>query len=65
MTTDTMQLAFNRTQFAGDEDFLSYAGSVLAETGYTAQAGDRLLTLVTCAYDWDGARTVVVAIEQE
>lgn len=65
MTTDTMQLAFNRTQFAGDEDFLSYAGSVLAETGYTAQAGDRLLTLVTCAYDWDGARTVVVAIDQE
>lgn len=64
LTTDTTQLPFNRTQFAGDEDFLSFAGSMLAGTGYTAQAGDRLLTLVTCAYDWDGARTVVVAIEQ-
>ena len=64
LTTDTTQLPFNRTQFAGDEDFLSFAGSMLAGTGYTVQAGDRLLTLVTCAYDWDGARTVVVAIEQ-
>lgn len=64
LTTDTTQLPFNRTQFAGDEDFLSFAGSMLAGTGYTAQAGDRLLTLVTCAYDWDRARTVVVAIEQ-
>ena len=64
LTTDTTQLPFNRTQFAGDEDFLSFAGSMLAGTGYTAQAGDRLLTLVTCAYTWDGARTVVVAVEQ-
>ena len=64
LTTDTTQLPFNRAQFAGDEDFLSFAGSMLAGTGYTAQAGDRLLTLVTCAYTWDGARTVVVAVEQ-
>ena len=61
---DPEQYLFNRTQFAGDEDFLSFAGSMLAGTGYTAQAGDRLLTLVTCAYTWDGARTVVVAVEQ-
>ena len=64
LTTDTTQLPFNRTQFAGDEDFLSFADSMLAGTGYMAQAGDRLLTLVTCAYTWDGARTVVVAIER-
>ena len=64
LTTDTTQLPFNRTQFAGDEDFLSFGGSMLAGTGYTAQASDRLLTLVTCAYTWDGARTVVVAVEQ-
>ena len=64
LTTDTTQLPFNRTQFAGDEDFLSFAGSMLVGTGYTTQAGDRLLTLVTCAYTWDGARTVVVAVEQ-
>lgn len=64
LTTDTTQLPFNRTQFAGDEDFLSFACSMLARTGYTAQASDRLLTLVTCAYTWDGARTVLVAVEQ-
>lgn len=64
MTTDTEQLLFNRTQFTGDEDFLSFADSMLAGSGYTAQASDRLLTLVTCAYDWDGARTVVIAVRQ-
>lgn len=64
MTTDTTKLPFNRTQFAGDEDFLSFAGNMLAGTGVVPQKEDRLLTLVTCAYDWDGARTVVVAIEQ-
>ena len=65
MTTDTTQLLFNRTQFSGDEDFLAFAGSMLAGTEIVPQKQDRLLTLVTCAYDWDGARTVVVAIEQE
>lgn len=47
------------------EDFLSFAGSMLAGTEIVPRKQDRLLTLVTCAYDWDGARTVVVAIEQE
>ena len=65
MTTDTTKLPFNRTQFAGDEDFLSFAGSMLAGTEIVPRKQDHLLTLVTCAYDWDGARTVVVAIEQE
>ena len=65
MTTDTTQLLFNRTQFVGNEDFLSFASSMLAGTGVVPQEESRLLTLVTCAYDWDGARTVVVAIEQE
>ena len=65
LTTDTTQLPFNRTQFAGDENFLSFAGSMLAGTEIVPRKQDRLLTLVTCAYDWDGARTVVVAIEQE
>ena len=64
MTTDTTQLLFNRTQFAGNEDFLSFAGSMLAGTGVVPQERDRLLTLVTCAYTWDGARTVVVAVER-
>ena len=27
-------------------------------------AGHRLLTLVTCSYEWDNARTVVVAVQK-
>ena len=65
MTTDTTQLQIKRTQFVGNEHFLSFASSMLAGTGVVPQEESRLLTLVTCAYDWDGARTVVVAIEQE
>ena len=64
MTTDTAQLRFNRAQFADDTDFVSFAGSMLAETDITPQPEDRLLTLVTCAYDWAEARTVIVAVEQ-
>ena len=65
MTTDTTQLSFNRTQFSGNEDFLSFADSMLVGTGVVPQEGDRLLTLVTCAYDWEEARTVVVAIKEK
>lgn len=60
-TTDTTQLAFNRTQFTGEDDFLSFAESM----GVQVKPGDRLLNLVTCAYDWEDARTVVVAIKEE
>lgn len=61
MTTDTTKLSFNRTQFAGEDDFISFAESM----GVQAKPGDRLLTMVTCAYDWEDARTVVVAIKEE
>ena len=58
LKTDAAQLPFNRTGFASDADYLSFA----AELGVSVTSADeRLLTLVTCAYDWDGARTVVVA----
>ena len=58
LKTDAAQLPFNRTVFASDADYLSFA----AELGVSVTSADeRLLTLVTCAYDWDGARTVVVA----
>ena len=65
MKTDINQIPFTRVDFAGDEDFLSFAGQLLQTSGYTADQEDRLLTLVTCAYDWEGARTVVVAVETE
>ena len=34
------------------------------DTGVTAQPGDRLITLVTCAYHTDNGRFVVVAREK-
>lgn len=61
MTTDTNRLDFNRTQFAGTEDFVAFAGSM----GIQAGPEDRLLTLVTCSYDWEEARTVVVARKEK
>lgn len=63
VTTDTTKLSFNRTQFAGEDDFLSFAEGLLAGTGTAVEGGDCLLTLVTCAYDWEDARIVVVAIK--
>ncbi len=36
----------------------------LYDTGVTAQPGDKLITLVTCAYQTDNGRFVVVAREK-
>lgn len=63
LTTDLSGIPFNRTRFADDQDYLTFAGTMLAGTGYEPQTEKRLLTLVTCAYEWEGARTVVVAVE--
>lgn len=58
LKTDAARLPFNRAVFANEADYLSFA----AELGVPVESADEhLLTLVTCAYDWDGARTVVVA----
>lgn len=46
-------------QFA--EAMAWYGSKALYETGVAAQPGDRLLTLVTCAYHTDNGRFVVVA----
>lgn len=64
LTTDLSRIPFNRTVFADEQDYLAFAGTMLEGTGYEPQAAKRLLTLVTCAYNWDGARTVVVAVEK-
>lgn len=65
MKTDITRIPFNRVDFAADEDFLAFADQLHQTGGYTADKEDCLLTLVTCAYDWEGARTVVVAVETE
>ena len=42
-----------------------YHKNALYETGITAEYGDRLITLVTCAYHVDNGRFVVVAREKK
>ena len=66
LETDVSHLPFNRTAFAGDADFLSYAESFRAsshiKTEVPITAGSRLLVLVTCSYSWPDARYIVVAV---
>ena len=69
LKTDITKLSFNRTEFADDADFLSFQRELLAQPLYhdpafIPGADHRLLTLVTCSYEWDNARTVVVAVQK-
>ena len=68
LQTEISKLSFNRTVFADDEDFLSFQKELLAQPLYhdpafIPGAGHRLLTLVTCSYEWENARTVVIAVQ--
>ena len=64
LKTDITKLSFNRTEFADDEDFLSFQKELFAQslckTETIPGADRRLLTLVTCSYEWESARTVVI-----
>ena len=67
LKTDIQKLPFNRTEFADDADFLSFQKELFAQslckTETIPGADRRLLTLVTCSYEWESARTVVIATE--
>ena len=65
LKTDIQKFPFNRTEFADDADFLSFQKELFAQslckTETIPGADRRLLTLVTCSYEWESARTVVIA----
>jgi len=67
LKTDISKLPFNRIGFADDGDFLSFQEELFAQSLYKPETipgeDSRLLTLVTCSYEWESARTVVVAAE--
>ena len=67
LKTDIQKFPFNRTEFADDADFLSFQKELFAQslckTETIPGADRRLLTLVTCSYEWESARTVVIATE--
>lgn len=64
LKTDISKLQFNRTVFLDDRDYLQFAAQLLKGADIAIHQDMRMLTLVTCAYDWTDARTVVVAIEE-
>lgn len=55
------------TNFKDDAEFLEFCEQIkmrsILQTDVDIQAGDKLLTLSTCEYDFDNARLVVVARE--
>ena len=57
----------SRKSFANDEDFESWSGEAyersLINTGVDVNRDDNIITLVTCVYDFDDARLVVMARE--
>ena len=67
LKTDIQKLPFNRTEFADDADFLSFQKKLFAQSLCKPETipgeSHRLLTLVTCSYEWESARMVVVAAE--
>lgn len=68
LETDAGKLAMNRTEFANDADFLSFAEGLqkasVVDTGIPITANSHLLVLITCSYSWPDARYVVVAQEE-
>ncbi|MDF2869469.1 MAG: hypothetical protein K0R05_1044 [Anaerocolumna sp.] len=63
--TDNNFFNFIKTSFTDDEDFLEYIYELRIRSIYNipvdANEKDELLTLVTCSYEMDNYRTVVVA----
>lgn len=60
---------FRQTVFQepdGLSQYLSQAKALqLFENGQTIAADpEQVLTLVTCSYEWDGARNIVVAVRE-
>jgi sortase B len=60
---------FQQTQFAGTDGIMDYVSQAKAlqlfENGVSA-SGDtgQVLTLVTCSYEWENARMIVVAVRE-
>lgn len=67
LKTDIQKLPFHRTVFADDADYLAFQKELFAQSLCKSKiipgADCRLLTLVTCSYEWENARTVVVAVQ--
>lgn len=65
MKADPSMFPFQQTDFSGNGGLMGYIRQAkelgLFGTGKMCEEPVQVLTLVTCSYEWDGARTVVVA----
>lgn len=65
---DTSMLPFTQMDFPGHDGILSYVDQAkrleLFETGVSYRYYEQVLTLVTCSYEWNEARTVVIAAKK-
>ena len=66
LKTDIRKFPFTKTDFpdeSGLKEYVDLAKSQeVFETGENVEECNSMLTLVTCAYEWSGARTVVIAV---
>lgn len=65
LNTDIRKFPFTKTEFPDEESLQEYVelakSRELFETGENVADCHTVLTLVTCAYEWNGARSVVIA----
>lgn len=68
MKVDITMFPFQKTDFQGKDDLKQYVKQAknlgLFNTEDICLNTQRIMTLVTCSYEWEGARTVVVAVEK-
>lgn len=66
LKTDIRKFPFTKTEFPDEASLQEYVelakSQELFETRENVADCHTMLTLVTCAYEWDGARTVVIAV---
>lgn len=67
LKTDINKFPFTKVDFPDEASLKEYVELAkpqeVFETGENVAECHSVLTLVTCAYDWDGARTVVIAVK--
>lgn len=68
MKTDVSVFPFQQTEFSGETGLLKYVRQAknlgLFGTGVLCDNLEQVLTLVTCSYEWESARNVVVAVRK-
>lgn len=66
LKTDIRKFPFTKADFPDETSLMEYVelakSQEVFETGENVAECHSVLTLVTCTYDWNGARTVVIAV---